>query len=452
MLIVKEDIISRINNGDAKAFEQLYTTFYVYLCAVATKYVYNSEAAREIVNDVFMNVWNHHSALIHPVNAYLIRSVRNYCLNYLRDKRQQEVPLSDVQESLLSIQELQIDADPHPLAYLENKEFEEKIYRAVDSLPAKCRDIFVQYLYHNKTYEEIAITNYRNVGSVKNNGFEVSLGVDILKGGDWNWSVAANLGLNRNKITELYGGKSEIITANAGTSYYIYMDKILTPGQDVDTWYGTEWAGVDPQTGAPLWYTTNEKGERITTSDYSEASKHQTILGKLSPDFYGGFSTNLSWKNIDLSAVFGYSVGGEIYNYDRSMYDSDGAYVNYNQMNLRDDWNRWEKPGDIATHPKAEYGNKSQSSKGSSRYLEDASYLRLRSLTLGYTLPWKIQYVDNVRLSFSGENLFVLSGFSGVDPELPAEVGSQYKAGSVGVAISPYPQARKFMFGLNVTF
>ena len=99
MLIVKEDIISRINNGDAKAFEQLYTTFYVYLCAVATKYVYNSEAAREIVNDVFMNVWNHHSALIHPVNAYLIRSVRNYCLNYLRDKRQQEVPLSDVQES-----------------------------------------------------------------------------------------------------------------------------------------------------------------------------------------------------------------------------------------------------------------------------------------------------------------------------------------------------------------
>lgn len=351
------------------------------------------------------------------------------------------------------------------IAQKENKNLTwEKTYTAGVGIDAILFDrLTINLDYYNKKTTDLlykvplpgvtGITGiYRNVGSVKNNGFEVSLGVDILKGGDWNWSVAANLGLNRNKITELYGGKSEIITANAGTSYYIYMDKILTPGQDVDTWYGTEWAGVDPQTGAPLWYTTNEKGERITTSDYSEASKHQTILGKLSPDFYGGFSTNLSWKNIDLSAVFGYSVGGEIYNYDRSMYDSDGAYVNYNQMNLRDDWNRWEKPGDIATHPKAEYGNKSQSSKGSSRYLEDASYLRLRSLTLGYTLPWKIQYVDNVRLSFSGENLFVLSGFSGVDPELPAEVGSQYKAGSVGVAISPYPQARKFMFGLNVTF
>ena len=174
--------------------------------------------------------------------------------------------------------------------------------------------------------------------------------------------------------------------------------------------------------------------------------------GSSSPDIFGGFSTVLRWKDIDLNAVFGYSVGGQIYNYSRQEYDSDGAYNDRNQMKLQKGWNRWEKPGDIATHPKAEYGNKSQSSKGSSRYLEDASYLRLRSLTLGYTLPWKIQYVDNVRLSFSGENLFVLSGFSGVDPELPAEVGSQYKAGSVGVAISPYPQARKFMFGLNVTF
>lgn len=293
---------------------------------------------------------------------------------------------------------------------------------------------------------------YQNVGAVKNNGFEVSLSMDILKGGDWYWNVSANLGLNRNEITELYGGKNEIITSNAGTSYAIYMDKILTVGQDVDTWYGAEWAGVDPETGSPLWYTTNDQGERVTTTSYSEASNHQAILGKMSPDFYGGFSTSISWKNIDLSAVFGYSVGGKIFNYDRTMFDSDGAYVNYNQMNLKDDWSRWEKPGDIATHPKAFYGNNTNSSRGSSRYLEDASYLRLRNLTLGYTLPFKIPEVQRVNVFFSGENLFVLSGFSGIDPELPAEVGADYIAGSAGVAISPYPQTRKFMFGLNVTF
>lgn len=267
------------------------------------------------------------------------------------------------------------------IAQKENKNLTwEKTYTAGVGIDAILFDrLTINLDYYNKKTTDLlykvplpgvtGITGiYRNVGSVKNNGFEVSLGVDILKGGDWNWSVAANLGLNRNKITELYGGKSEIITANAGTSYYIYMDKILTPGQDVDTWYGTEWAGVDPQTGAPLWYTTNEKGERITTSDYSEASKHQTILGKLSPDFYGGFSTNLSWKNIDLSAVFGYSVGGEIYNYDRSMYDSDGAqfsllsrstFMTYNELApdaasqtetifavkfIASDWDDWGSP------------------------------------------------------------------------------------------------------------
>ncbi|HBJ50269.1 MAG TPA: RNA polymerase sigma-70 factor [Parabacteroides distasonis] len=164
---ISEQIIDDINEGKESAFSALYDCYYSYLCAYATTYVFDPDEAKEIVNDVFMNVWNHHSALIHPVNAYLIRSVRNYCLNYLRDKRQQEVPLSDVQENLLSIQELQIDADPHPLAYLENKEFEEKIYRAVDSLPAKCRDIFVQYLYHNKTYEEIAITNHISSSTVR---------------------------------------------------------------------------------------------------------------------------------------------------------------------------------------------------------------------------------------------------------------------------------------------
>lgn len=153
---IREDIVTRINEGDIKAFELLYSTYYVYLCAVATKYIFNSEASREVVNDVFINVWNNRSTLIFPVQAYLIRAVQNRCLNHLRGQRLQMVPMSDVQEHLLTIQEQQISAESHPLAYLENKEFEEQIYKAVDQLPKKCRDIFVQYLYHNKSYEEIA--------------------------------------------------------------------------------------------------------------------------------------------------------------------------------------------------------------------------------------------------------------------------------------------------------
>lgn len=158
-ITIKKEIIFRINRGDARAFEQLYSVYYVYLCAVATKYVYSAETAKEIVNDVFLSVWNNHQSLSYPVNNYLVRSVQNRCLNYLRGLRVQEVPLSDVQEQLLMIREHQLEETPYPLAHLENKEFEQHIYKAVNTLPGKCRDIFIQYLYQNKTYDEIARNN-----------------------------------------------------------------------------------------------------------------------------------------------------------------------------------------------------------------------------------------------------------------------------------------------------
>lgn len=178
VLIVEENIILRLNRGDSKAFEHLYTTYYVYLCAVATKYVYRAETAQEIVNDVFLNVWNNCATLTYPVNAYLIRSVQNRCLNHLRGHHIEEVPLSEVQEQVLHIQEQQVGAEAHPLARLENKESEEIILEAVNSLPKKCRDIFIQYLYYNKTYDEIAVANQISPSTVR---VQIKIGLSKLK-------------------------------------------------------------------------------------------------------------------------------------------------------------------------------------------------------------------------------------------------------------------------------
>lgn len=175
---IKENIIARIKEGDIKAFEVLYSSCYVYLCAVATKYILNAEASREIVNDVFVNVWNNRSTLAYPVWAYLIRAVQNRCLNHLRGQRLQTISMSDVQEHLLTIQEQQIGEESHPLAYLENKEFEERIYSAVHLLPEKCREIFVQYLYHNKTYDEIAESNHISPSTVR---VQIKIGLSKLK-------------------------------------------------------------------------------------------------------------------------------------------------------------------------------------------------------------------------------------------------------------------------------
>ena len=172
-------------------------------------------------------------------------------------------------------------------------------------------------------------------------------------------------------------------------------------------------------------------------------------MNRYTPDFFGGFSTNLSWKNLDMSAVFGYSVGGKIYNYAVPEYDSDGTYYRpRNQMKLQDGWSRWEKPGDITTHPKGIYNNSTNSNKTSSRFLEDGSYLKLRNLPLVYNLALPEWYISNLRLFVSGENLFTLTDYSGVDPEIPPHDGKITGVKPTAV----YPSTRKFMFGLNVTF
>ena len=117
-------------------------------------------------------------------------------------------------------------------------------------------------------------------------------------------------------------------------------------------------------------------------------------------------------------------------------------------MKLQDGWSRWEKPGDIATHPVAKYNNQDKGNQASSRYLEKSDFFKLRSLSIGYNIPMKDWGIQNLRVSLTGENLFTLTDYSGVDPELPASGGSVMGSAGPGV----YPSVRKFMLGLNLTF
>lgn len=292
-------------------------------------------------------------------------------------------------------------------------------------------------------------SRWKNVGEMENQGIELTVGGDIIRTRDWNWSVEMNLGHNRNRIKELYGNNTEIIRGG-GIGIAGEADKILKKDYDSDSFYMVEWAGVNPETGAPQWTSTKDENGNITgreiTENYAEAD--QVICDASTPKLFGGFNTTLAWKNIDLTAVFGYSIGGKIYNYSRQEYDSDGAYTDRNQMKLMDGWTRWEKPGDIATHPVASYNNSSNSNKASTRYLEDGDYLKLRSLTIGYNLKLPKYYIQNMRIFFTGENLFCVTGYSGVDPEIPASGGSVI--GSTGPSV--YPSTRKYMFGINLTF
>ena len=296
-------------------------------------------------------------------------------------------------------------------------------------------------------------SRWQNVGEMRNSGIEITIGGDIIRTKDWLWSLDLNMGYNKNKLEKLYGDDPNMMIIGGGgndTTISGAAEKVLKVGYSTDRYYLREWAGVDPKNGAPLWYKNDGSGE--TTSNYSEAK--QVMTEATSPKLFGGFNTSLTWKNIDLNASFGFSLGGKIYNYSRQEYDSDGAYTDRNQMKLIDGWSRWEKEGDIATHPAASYGNKSNSNKASTRYLEDGDYLKLRSLSIGYNLDLSKYYIQNMRIYFTAENVFTLTGFSGIDPEVPAyydgTTGTYKSIGTAGANL--YPSTRKFMFGINLTF
>lgn len=298
-------------------------------------------------------------------------------------------------------------------------------------------------------------SHWRNVGEMSNKGMELTVGGDIVRTKDWLWSIDLNMGCNVNTVEKLYGDDPDMrIIGGGGNDTHIAgsAEKVLKAGYGSDRYYLREWAGVDPENGAPLWYKNEKSGSRETTSNYSEAK--QVITESASPKIFGGFNASVHWKDLDFSASFGYSIGGKLYNYSRQEYDADGAYTDRNQMKLQKGWSRWRKAGNIATHPVAVYGNKSKSNSPSTRYMEDGDYLKLRSLTVGYNLKLPQYCIQNLRLYFTAENVFTVTDFSGVDPEIPASydetTGTYKNIGTAGPAI--YPSVRKFMFGLNLTF
>lgn len=276
---------------------------------------------------------------------------------------------------------------------------------------------------------------YKNVGAINNKGLEISLNADVIRTSKFQWTSDFNIGFNRNRVTELYGGKPELKGL-----------KRLEEGRDMDEWYLREWAGVDPANGSPLWYTTDGNGKRTTTDSYNKADR--VYCGSAAPKFTGGWMNSFSYKGFTLTANFDFVYGNLLYNQSRELLDSDGAYADYNSMKLKSGWKRWEKEGDIATHPKAINGGNKNSNKSSSRYLEKGNYFSLRNLSLGYSIPEKLcgkLGLQRVNVSCSADNLFTLTPFSGVSPQLSDSSTDGY-AGTI------YPLSRRIVLDLNVSF
>lgn len=259
----------------------------------------------------------------------------------------------------------------------------------------------------------------RNVGSVRNRGLDFSI-TSVNVDGALRWETNFNVNINKNKVLALNQGE-DIASGQMR----------IREGLPMRYFYMKEWAGADPQTGDPLWVRwEDEEGNLIhgadkiepatisTTNTYNAASN--LFVSSAYPDFTGGIRNDLFYKNFSLSVLANYAVGQSIYFSHRERIDSDNNSTNQNQMKLHGDWVRWEKPGDIATHPRLLSGG-SASNGTSSRYLEDASYFRIQNVRLDYAFPGKVYKFSGMRIYMSIDNLAVFTNFSGGDPDVNME-------------------------------
>lgn len=285
-------------------------------------------------------------------------------------------------------------------------------------------------------------TRQSNVGSMENRGYEIVINSANVSRNRFKWNTAFNFSHNQNKIKKLDGEVTQI-PGNDGR----YLNSLVV-GQPIGVFFGPKYAGVDPANGDALYYT--QDGE-TTTTDYNAAGNF--ILGNPNPKFIYGLNNTFTIGDID----FGFLLQGV---YGNSIINGAGGFMSANgdwfDNQTRDQLNRWQKPGDITNVPAARlnlYGTIRNGTSASSRYIYDGSYLRLKTVTLGYNIPVSIlnRYkVTAIRAYVTGQNLLTFTKYPGWDPEVNSDYRSTNK--NQGGDFYTAPQIKSLIFGLNVTF
>ena len=300
-----------------------------------------------------------------------------------------------------------------------------------DFFQRKSKDL----LYSRPLASSLGYTSVdENVGALKNTGFEIELKGTIIDVKDFKWNMGLNLTHYKNKVTEL---PLKDMPQGSFTK--------LQEGRSVYDFYLKEWAGVNPDNGEPLWYM-NQKDEnghtiKVTTNDYSKANYYFVNKSSL-PKVYGGFNTSFSYKGIELSAMFSYSIGGYVYDRDKIMILHSGSAAGRSwSTEMLDRWT----PENRYTDVPALSTTSNQWTSTSTRFLYNNSYLRLKNVMLSYSLPQSLIRrisLSNLQIFVQGDNLLTLSGHQGLDPE----------QGITGVTYYRYPAMRSITGGINVSF
>jgi TonB-linked SusC/RagA family outer membrane protein len=288
-----------------------------------------------------------------------------------------------------------------------------------------------------------------NAGSIQNRGIELSVNTENVRSKDFTWNTTFNIAYNKQKVLELANSVKLISTNTANPSGVVSGREFtrLEPGKELGILYGFQYAGViksgetyapqpNSKPGDPKYVDVNGDG-KITPDD-------RTYMGNTNPRYIGGFGNDFSYKGFDLNIFFQGALGYNLYNMNRLVLESTTS---------TDALNRWVSGKNENTDiPREGYFLSTYGSYVNSRFVESASYVRLKSISLGYNVPVhlvkQIKFIDGLRIYASGQNLATFTKYTGTDPEVNTHSGSNVGG---GIDFNSFPAFRTFVFGLKLT-
>ena len=280
----------------------------------------------------------------------------------------------------------------------------------------------------------------RNIGVLKGQGFEFVLNTRNVSNDNFSWTTNLNISNNTNELQTLPNEGADIVTG----------ENVNRVGETLASFYLREFAGVDPTNGDALYILNTENADgtlnRNTTTDPNEAQRIAT--GNPFPEWYGGLTNNITFNGIDFSFTFQGEWGASIYNGGGRFQSASADF--YDNQSI-DQLRRWQQPGDITDVPQARLFGGNGTAE-STRYLDEADFIRLRNLTLGYTIP--SQTVEKIgfsklRVYLTGVNLLTFTDYKFEDPEARSDVNDSRNPGSTFYSSPP---AKTFTIGLNINF
>lgn len=301
----------------------------------------------------------------------------------------------------------------------------------------------------------------QNIGQTSNKGLELDLNTVNVKSKDFTWTTNVNISFNRNRIVKLYEGK-DIIASRGSTGYGSTLSQfILREGQPIGLFYGWESLGVyarssDNNTGLRNNTAAGYlfKGGDIHFNDLNGDNvindEDRIVIGSALPKYTGGITNNISYANFELNTLGQFTYGNDVYNGMRAVSEAMIGFQNGTKNLL----NRWRKEGDITDVPRAVNDDLAMgmNKRSSTRWIEDGSYFRIKTVTLAYNLPGRALSglkITGVRIYATAQNLYTFTKYSGIDPESSYQNTAVY---DLGFDYANYPQYRSWLIGINVNF